>query len=123
MGIVLVVDDHEESRRLLTMMLERAGHTVIGAATAFEALDAVKTSKPGLILLDLLISPMDGLTFLNQLREDAINHNLPVITVSGLSDPQTISNAKVMGVKEHLVKTQFTPEQLLAAVNRYIQPG
>jgi len=44
-----------------------------------------------------------------------------VIVVSGLSDPQTITRAKELGVKQHLVKTQFTTQELLDAVRKYIR--
>jgi PleD family two-component response regulator len=47
---------------------------------------------------------------------------LPVIVVSGLSDPQTIARAKELGVKEHLVKTQFSSQELLDAVKRHVRP-
>ena len=76
---------------------------------------------PDLILLDVMIPPMDGLTFLMRLREDVRGRDLPVIIVSGLSDPQTVARAAELGVCEHLVKTQFTPQQLLDAVKRHIR--
>jgi PleD family two-component response regulator len=121
MATVLVVDDHDESRKPLIRLLQRQGYNAVGAATAYEAFAAVNHSKPDLILLDVMIPPMDGLTFLMRLHEDIKDRELPVIVVSGLSDPQTISRAKELGVKEHLVKTQFTPDDLLAVVKRHIR--
>jgi CheY-like chemotaxis protein len=121
MGTVLVVDDHDESRKSLIRLLQQEGYHAVGAATAYEAFAAVTHSKPDLILLDVMITPMDGLTFLMRLHENIKDRELPVIVVSGLSDPQTISRARELGVKEHLVKTQFSPEELLAAVKRHIR--
>lgn len=121
MATILVVDDHDESRKPLIRLLEHEGYSTVGAATAYEAFAAVNHSHPDLILLDVMIPPMDGLTFLLRLKEDIKDRELPVIVVSGLSDPQTISRAKELGVKEHLVKTQFTPDDLLAAVKRHIR--
>jgi CheY-like chemotaxis protein len=121
MATILVVDDHDESRKPLIRLLQHEGYHAVGAANAYEAFAAVTHSKPDLILLDVMIPPMDGLTFLMRLREDIKDRELPVIVVSGLSDPQTISRAKELGVKEHLVKTQFMPEDLLAAVKRHIR--
>ncbi len=123
MATVLVVDDQDESRKPLIRLLQHEGYTALGAATAYEAFAVVNHSKPDLILLDVMIPPMDGLTFLMRLHEDIKDRELPVIVVSGLSDPQTISRAKELGVKEHLVKAQFTPEDLLAAVKRHIRPA
>jgi len=84
-------------------------------------LPSPKHSNPDLILLDVMIPPMDGLTFLMRLREDPRGRTIPVIVVSGLSDPQTVARAKELGVREHLVKTQFTTEELLDAVKRNIR--
>jgi CheY-like chemotaxis protein len=123
MGTVLVVDDHSETRRPLVRLLQLDGYQAQGASNAFEALGIVNAAVPDLILLDVMIPPMDGLTFLMRLREDARSREVPVIVVSGLSDPQTIARAQELGVRAHLVKTQFTTEQLLEAVRLHIRPG
>ncbi len=121
MQTILVVDDHDETRRPLLRLLQLEGYRAVGAANAFEALAMSNNEKPDLILLDIMIPPMDGLTFLMRIREDATSRGIPVIVVSGLSDPQTIARAKDLGVKEHLVKTQFTPQELLDAVKRNVR--
>ncbi len=121
MSTILVVDDHNETRRPLIKLLELEGYKAVGAANANDALSAAAEHEPDLILLDVMIPPMDGLTFLMQLREDEKAAEVPVIIVSGLSDPQTISRSKELGVKEHLVKTQFSSAELLAAVKRHVR--
>jgi len=123
MGTILVVDDHAETRRPLVRLLQLEGYKAQGASNAFEALGMFNQAVPDLILLDVMIPPMDGLTFLMRLREDLRGREVPVIVVSGLSDAQTISRARELGVREHLVKTQFTPQQLLDAVKRNIRGG
>jgi CheY-like chemotaxis protein len=122
MSTILVVDDHADTRKPLVRLLQVEGYKAIGAANALEALAAVNHMNPDLILLDVMIPPMDGLTFLMRLREDERQRELPVIVVSGLSDPQTIARAKELGVKEHLVKTQFSSQELLDAVKRHVRP-
>jgi two-component system alkaline phosphatase synthesis response regulator PhoP len=121
MQTILVVDDHDETRRPLLRLLQLEGYNVLGAANAFEALAASNNSDPDLIILDVMIPPMDGLTFLMRIREDIKTRNVPVIVVSGLSDPQTIARAKELGVREHLVKTQFSPQELMDAVKRNVR--
>ena len=121
MGTILVVDDHAETRKPLLKLLQLEGYQAVGAATAYEALAETNKANPDLILLDVMIPPMDGLTFLMRLREDVRSREVPVIVVSGLSDPQTAARAKELGVKEHLVKTQFSPQQLLEAIRRHIR--
>ncbi len=121
MGTILVVDDHAETRRPLVRLLQLEGYQVQGAGNAFEAIGLFNQAIPDLILLDVMIPPMDGLTFLMRLREDVRGRDVPVIVVSGLSDAQTIARARELGVREHLVKTQFTPQQLLEAVKLHIR--
>ena len=122
MRTILVVDDHDETRKPLVRLLQLEGYNAIGAANAFEALAASNRGPLDLILLDVMIPPMDGLTFLMRLREDAAARETPVIVVSGLSDPQTTARAKELGVREHLVKTQFSTRELLESVRRHVRP-
>ena len=121
MATILVVDDHNDTRRPLVKLLQLEGYTAFGASNAFEALAISNQQDPDLILLDVMIPPMDGLTFLMRVREDIKGRDTPVIIVSGLSDPQTMQRAKELGVREHLVKTQFSPQELLDAIRRHIR--
>ena len=100
------------------------GYEVLGASNSFEALAQVQRNHPDLVLLDVMLPQMDGLTFLMLLRDNPRGRDLPVILFTGLSDPHTIARAKELGVKEHLIKAQFSPAQLLEAVKRHIgQPS
>jgi len=121
MATILVVDDHAETRKPLIKLLQLEGYKTLSAANAFEALAEANRGHPDLILLDVMIPPMDGLTFLMRLREDPRGREIPVIVVSGLSDSQTTARARELGVKEHLIKTQFTPQELLNSVKRHIR--
>jgi DNA-binding response OmpR family regulator len=120
MATILVVDDQEESRRPLARLLRLEGHKVLTAADAYVAMATAKKARPDMILLDVMIPPMDGLTFLMLLRDDPHGRELPVIVISGLTDENTCARARELGVKEHLVKTQFTPDELLAAIRRHV---
>ncbi len=121
MGRILVIDDHAETVKPLLRLLQLEGHSATGVSNAFEALGSVQQSPPDLIVLDVMIPPIDGLTFLMRLREDARSREIPVIVVSGLSDPQTMARAKELGVRESFVKTQFAPEQLLASIAKHLE--
>ncbi len=122
MALILIVDDEVETLKPLMRLLQAQGYSVAGASNAFEALSATQHSNPDLILLDVMIPPMDGLTFLMRLREEPQGRAIPVIVVSGLSDSHTVNRAKDLGVREHLVKSQFTTQDLLDAVKRNIRP-
>lgn len=122
MPSILVVDDHADTRQPVVRLLQLQGYTVNGAGNALEALAIAQHNPPDLILLDVMIPPIDGLTFLMRLREDPAARDIPVVVVTGLSDSQTIARAKELGVREHLIKTHFTAQELLEAVKRNIRP-
>lgn len=121
MSTILVVDDHAETRKPLLRLLELEGYKALGAANALEALALAHHSDPDLIVLDVMLPPMDGLTFLMRMREDEHRRETPVIVVSGLSDPQTVARARELGVKAHLVKTQFSPQELLEMIKLHVR--
>jgi CheY-like chemotaxis protein len=79
---VLVVDDVAENRRLLTCLLELEGATVLQAATGEAAIDMAVTRNPTVILMDISLPGMDGLTAARILREDPRTQHMPVIAVT-----------------------------------------
>jgi len=120
MPTILVVDDHGPTRRPLVRLLQLEGYKVVSAADAFEATTMAKRNLPDLILLDVMIPPIDGLTFLMLLRQEGPQFQVPVILVTGLNDSQTAERARELGVKDYLVKSQFTLEELIRLVKKYI---
>jgi CheY-like chemotaxis protein len=121
MATILVAEDNADARRPLVRLLKLEGYEVLIAIDAFEAMASAQRGNPDLILLDVGMPPIDGLTFLSRLRETPGGMSLPVILVTGLSDPLTRKRAEELGVKEFLVKSQFTPEELLAKVRQHLR--
>jgi sigma-B regulation protein RsbU (phosphoserine phosphatase) len=120
MATILVVDDEAEARRPLAKLLKHAGYKVLCAADAYAAMASAKRFRPDLILLDVMIPPMDGLTFLMLLRDDPSGRDTPVVVLTGLADQNTAERAQQLGVKEYLVKSHYSPDDLLDAVRRHI---
>jgi CheY-like chemotaxis protein len=119
MASILVIDDNPKARKPLMKLLKSEGYRVTGASNSLEALTLARRSNPDLVLLDVMLPPMDGLTFLMLLREEPAGRETPVILLTGLSDPHTVARAKELGVKAHLVKSHFEPEYLLELVRKY----
>ena len=78
----LVVDDDPDSRLLLTTLLESAVEEVRAAEDGVQALDVLEDFEPGVILLDLVMPRMDGMTFLKTLRDDPRHSRTPVLVVT-----------------------------------------
>jgi signal transduction histidine kinase/CheY-like chemotaxis protein len=79
---VLVVEDDADTRALLAALLNEEGLEVAGVANGGEALDRLDHFTPDLILLDLLMPQMDGISFLKALRRDPQHGHLPVVVVT-----------------------------------------
>jgi CheY-like chemotaxis protein len=122
MATVLMIDDVPLFRDVVLHALQRAGHQVACAANGAAAIEALKTVKPDLILLDLAMPEMNGLAFLRQLRADKALARTPVVVVSALSEAVEVKEATKIGVQGHLLKSRFSLEQLIAMVQR-IAPG
>ena len=120
MATVLMIDDVPLFRDVVLHALQRAGHQVACAANGAAAVEALKTIKPDLILLDLAMPEMNGLAFLKQLRADKALARTPVIVVSALSEAVEVKEAMKIGVQGHLLKSRFSLEQLIAMVQRVV---
>jgi CheY-like chemotaxis protein len=120
MASVLMVDDVPLFRDVVLHALQRAGHQVACAANGAAAVEALKTMKPDLILLDLAMPEMNGLAFLKQLRADKALARTPVIVVSALSEAVEVKDAMKIGVQGHLLKSRFSLEQLISMVQRVV---
>jgi len=107
---ILVVDDDPRMQRLLRANLERAGYRVDTAAEGAAALDCVDLTPPDLILLDVMMPVMDGLTFLARLRAFS---DLPVILLTAKGEERDKVQGLDLGADDYLTKP-FGPAELLA---------
>lgn len=79
---VLVVDDNKEGRLLLSKLLTSNNYEVKEACNGIEALESLKTSKPDLIISDILMPEMDGFTLIRELNKDIGGGKIPVVFYS-----------------------------------------
>ena len=113
---VLIVEDEDDTRSMMTRILKRAGFTTSEAANGEEALEAIASQKPDLVLLDLMMPVMDGFDFLLAFRSESETAHIPVLVVTAkdLSDAEHrfLSDR----VQKVLAKGGYTREQLLGLV-------
>ena len=79
---VLIVEDYEDTRDLMRILVESYGYQVIEAADGIEAVDKVKQLHPDLILMDISLPMVDGLTATRFIREDVRSSKVPIIAVT-----------------------------------------
>jgi two-component system OmpR family response regulator len=85
MDTILIVDDEPAIREIFTAYLERGGYKSLAVAGGLECLEQLKTQKPDLILLDLMMEPMDGWETLLAIRHYPPSRQIPVIIITGKS--------------------------------------
>ncbi len=80
--LILLADDLTDTRQVMRLLLEMKGHSVVEAANGKEAVDAALEAHPDVILMDLAMPVMDGLTATRQIRNRAETAAIPIIALS-----------------------------------------
>ena len=111
--IVLVVDDIEANRDLLEGHLDRLGYDVRQAADGVEALEAVEHEEPDLVLLDIDMPRMDGLTLCRRLKADPVRRLVPVVLITAYQDRETRLRGLEAGADDFLTKPFDSAELLV----------
>lgn len=120
---ILVVDDDKAIREAIQKLLEQEGYHVLTAGDGVEALDVLVSRPVQLILLDVMMPRLDGLSATLKIREQ---HNIPIIILSAKSEDSDKVLGLSMGADDYVAKP-FHPQELVARVRsqlrRYIQLG
>lgn len=113
---ILVVDDMAIFREPIAASLRREGYESICASDGRQALNLLCGQRPDLILLDIAMPVMDGLSLLRAIRKQPNLRNIPVIMLTALSERETLTQAIQVGVQGYLLKSQFSLDDLLERV-------
>ncbi len=119
-GRLLVVDDNEGNRDMLCRQLERQGHTAEMAEGGKEALRLIAAKPFDLVLLDVLMPEMDGLSVLQAVRSDSRNQNLAVVMISAFDELDQVAGCLQAGAEDYLIKP-FEPVLLQARINASLE--
>lgn len=110
---ILIVDDTEANRKLLSWILEDDGHTVIEAVNGQEGVDIFKSESPDLVLMDVMMPIMDGFEATKTIREYLGDTHVPIIFLTALSDDASLAKCLSIGGDDFLSKP--INEQVLQA--------
>ena len=121
MSTILVIDDAALARELIAKFLEHEGFRAITAKNGREGWAMLYDEKPDLILLDLMMPEMDGVTFLSMLRRSPLWKDVPVVVLTGVDDrDRLITRAWGLGVSDLIPKASFGVEELLCRVRKHL---
>ena len=114
---ILIVDDEELNRELLTVMLKHEGYNIKTASDGESALKSIILDPPDLILLDVMMPNMDGNEVVNTLKGDLNTKSIPVIMVTALDNKEAKLAALKSGAEDFLTKPVDRAELLLRVRN------
>lgn len=112
MSTVLIVEDDKDLLAALKAKLEREGYRTLTAQDGVEALTLMK-QKPDGVLLDLLLPKKSGMEVLEEIHSSPEWKSIPVIIISNSGQEVEIERAEKLGARDYLVKTDFTPQEVL----------
>jgi two-component system, OmpR family, alkaline phosphatase synthesis response regulator PhoP len=117
---VLVVEDEEDIRELVSYNLLKDGYQVAGVASGEDALAAVELQTPDLILLDIMLPGLDGLKVCRKLKDDPRFQSIPIIMLTAKGEEPDIVAGLNMGADDYVTKP-FSPKVLLARIQAVLR--
>ena len=112
---ILIVEDEPDLLGILADKFTKEGFKVTTARDGEEGLTAVASDKPDVILLDIIMPRLDGMSMLKKMRVEPANKDIPVIILTNLADSDVVVNSLEHGVFDYLIKTDW---QLTEVVNK-----
>ncbi len=119
---IMVIDDSASIRQVLTIVLKNGGYDVIEACDGKDALDKIFGKKVNLVLCDVNMPNMDGISFVRNLKASPSHRFTPVVMLTTESAESKKAEGKQAGAKAWMVKP-FKPEQMLDAVSKLCLPN
>jgi DNA-binding response OmpR family regulator len=119
-GRLLVVDDNESNRDVLSRHLQQQGHTVTTAEDGNQALAMLQREGFDLVLLDIMMPEVDGYQVLEQMKSDPALNHLPVLLLSARDDLESVVRGIAMGAEDYLPKP-FNPVLLRARIGACLE--
>ena len=117
---ILVVEDEEDILELLRYNLAKEGFRVTGALSGEEAVRTARSTPPDLIVLDLMLPGMDGLTVCRELKMDAKTREVPIIILTAKGEEADIVAGLELGADDYVIKP-FSPRVLLARLRAVLR--
>jgi two-component system chemotaxis response regulator CheY len=114
---ILIVDDAEFSRGRMTKALGNAGYSVVEAGNGFEAVSQYCDERPDVVLMDITMPDMDGISALRQIK--SVDPEARVVMLTRMGQETVVLEALEAGAKDYLV-SPFEPDRVLDALNKVL---
>lgn len=119
--VILIVDDEEQHAKALEITLHKGQYRTLRAVNGEEGLATALSAHPDLILLDIIMPGMDGITMLKKLREDVWGCKVPVILLTNLTENQETKDWIRKGKYEYLVKSNYSLDEVMERIKSQLE--
>lgn len=113
---ILIIEDEQMLMSIMETKLKKAGYQIFKAENGLKGLDIAFKERPDLILLDLIMPVMDGISFLEKLRQNQWGRSAKVIVTTNLNDGDHMNMALKDGVSDYFIKSNMTPMDIVLKV-------
>jgi len=117
---ILIIEDDPFLSEMYAAKFGQSGFRVEMAIDGKKGLEKIKTSKPDLILLDIVLPKMDGFEILRKVKEDSQLKKIPVILLTNLGQKNEVEKGLALGADEYIIKAHFTPTAVMAKVKEVL---
>jgi two-component system, OmpR family, response regulator VicR len=118
---ILSIEDDPEMSTLIQLIFERKGHRVIGVRRGEIGLEFLKSLKPDVLLLDLMLPDVDGWDIYRQMKNDKELSKVPIIIVSARSQVQDAAHGFEVINNDRYIEKPFEIQDLISAVNNVLE--
>ena len=115
-GTILIIEDEPGFRKIYKDFLESEGYAVREADDGQKGLEMIKSLKPDLVLLDIVLPQVSGFDILKNIRSEAATKDLPVIIFSVLGERDTVKKGLELGANDFAVKGFYSPGEMLSKI-------
>lgn len=120
---ILIIEDEKILGNLLLGKFLSEGYNAFLEVDGEDGLRKIRELMPDLVLLDLLMPKKDGYEVLEEMRNDKALKKIPVVIISNSGQPVEIKKILELGAKDYIIKAQFSPEEVLEKVRKYLDRG
>ena len=118
---ILIIEDEKMLGEMYRDKFIQEGFDAVLAETAEQGVEATCKEKPDLILLDILLPRTNGIGFMEWFKKEKELSSIPVIAFSNYDDPEAKKEAAALGIKDYLIKTNYTPQEIVDKVKSYLK--
>lgn len=120
MSKILIIEDDPLIIKMYSEKLSRDGFEVETALDGQQGYEKLKSFKPDLVLLDIMMPKVNGVELIAEMKKDLNFEKTPIIVLSNLTEGPEIEKAKKMGISEYLIKSDLDPEDVSNSVKKHL---